>query len=87
MWLEPDWGAENRENEKPVSISGVLHVSGLTIGSKYHVMRYESVKALPKSDFGKSVPFDSFVAQDATSQIPVGNMSSKGYYFYRVVRA
>ena len=51
---EPDWGSENKYNEKPINMTISGQVVGLTLGTSYAVLRFESPDSLPTSNFVES---------------------------------
>jgi hypothetical protein len=44
---EPDWGTEDNLNEAPISMNISGQIVGLTSGSSYAVLRFESPSYLP----------------------------------------
>ena len=51
---EPDWGEEDKLNEKPINMTITGQIVGLTSGSSYAVLRFESIDSLPTSKFVES---------------------------------
>jgi len=87
-WNEPDWGAEDKLHEKPVAMSVKAHISGLTAGKKYSVLRFDDPRSIPSSNFlaGSYDEKYDFVAtsSDYTMSIP-DTIMSDGSYFFRTV--
>ena len=52
---EPDWGTEDDLNEKPISMNISGQIVGLTSGSSYAVLRFDSPSYLPSSKFVDSM--------------------------------
>jgi hypothetical protein len=50
-WTEPDWGHADGLDETPVMFTIKAVVSGLTIGSRYSILRFSSLSKLPSSNF------------------------------------
>ena len=48
---EPDWGKEDNRHQQPVSMKISAKIEGLTVGKKYSLLRFDSIEALPSSDF------------------------------------
>ena len=51
---EPDWGEEDKLNEKPINMTISGKIVGLSSGSSYAVLRFESPDSLPTSKFVES---------------------------------
>ena len=96
---EPDWSEEDKQNQKPVPLTGTLSMSGMQKGQSYSIYRFSGkdgpdsksidLTNLPDKDFDQSQTYDfkyDYVA-DADEGIFVDpNMfMSNTAQFYRVV--
>ena len=73
-------------------LTPTLTVSGLTVGTTYAVLRYNSAKSLPtQGTYSSSTTWAirfTFVATSAVATItPSDAIWSNGTYFYRVISA
>ena len=50
---EPDWGKTDKLNQKPESWTVSATIIDLTVGDKYVIVRYDSIKDLPSKNFLK----------------------------------
>jgi hypothetical protein len=91
-WTEPDWGAEDGLNQALVTFNPVVTARGLTVGTTYALLRFDSASALPAGgNFLASGTWREkvvFVASGSSQVVSgVGTISSGGTYFYRCVRS
>ena len=56
QWKEPDYSKEDGYHEAPTMMGATVTVSGLTVGTRYALLRFEDPAAVPKRDFLKA-PF------------------------------
>jgi hypothetical protein len=90
---EPDWGAEDNLDQAPVTLTPVVTATGLTVGTEYALLRFDSPGALPSAGgFLASLLWSEkvlFVAATPVMQLStphgLGTISSDGTYFYRCV--
>jgi hypothetical protein len=85
---EPDWGEEDELNQAPTNITFSLHIYSLTVGKKYSILRFDSLKILPKSDFltGKWSKRTDFIANNINASFPnYDTLMSNGEYYWRCV--
>ena len=87
FFKEPDWGAEDKLNEKPIEIKGILHIVNLTVGKGYRILRFDSFDSCPEKNFNKSNPAHEikFTADKENVAIDLPTMKSDKVYFYRVI--
>lgn len=93
-WNEPDDGSEDKYHppQPAVIFTPTAVVSGLTAGSTYTLLRFDSVAALPaKGGFlgtwashGWSVQVN-FTATGSTASLSLAPIISNGTFFYRAV--
>jgi hypothetical protein len=87
-WTEPDWGKEDKVNAKPVSFTISASVQGLTVGSDYTILRFDSYSTLPTSGFinGPFTKQFNFTATAATMNFTnFDSFMSNSTIFYRTV--
>lgn len=91
IWTEPDWGAEDKKYETPISFTATATITGLTKGKKYSILRFDKV-----ADLGDSKNFLTakwakrydFTAEDVTQTYSnLDALKSDGTYFFRTVLA
>eukprot|EP00759_Apiculatamorpha_spiralis_P025473 PhF_6_TR28680/c0_g1_i1/m.42150 len=74
---EPDWGFEDKLNQKPILFNVSAKFTNLTIGAKYGVLRFNSFSSLPKSQFYQSQNFTNKTEFIATSvNMTINNFDS-----------
>jgi hypothetical protein len=87
---EPDWGAEDNLDEKPIDMIISGEIVGLTSGSSYAVLRFEKPTTLPTSKFVESMKWTKSWKINATfSTYDMNNFDtirSDKSIFYRVVK-
>lgn len=88
-WDEPDWGAEDNLDEKPILFTGILSISGLTPSRSYSVLRYDSIDAVPVQNFfhanTHSYRYDFIPQTTIFELIDVNSFYSNSTIFYRCV--
>lgn len=86
---EPDWGAEDNLDEKPIDMIISGEIVGLTSGSSYAVLRFEKPTTLPTSKFVESMAWTKSWQFNATSSTydmkNFDTIRSDQSIFYRVV--
>lgn len=85
---EPDWGAEDGLHEKPVLMNVKAHISGLTAGKKYAILRYDDPKALPAKGFLNGSYAEKYEFTATASEMIYASfdqIESDGTYFFRTV--
>ncbi len=86
---EPDWGVEDKLNEAPIKMNISGQIVGLTPGSNYTILRFESPSQVPTSKFVESMKWTKSWQFTATSNIydavDFDTFMSNSSIFYRVV--
>ena len=87
-WTEPDWGAVDGVNDKPVSFTVKAIVYGLTVGRQYSILRFSSLETLPSSGFLKAKftkRFDFTATSASMTFSALDTFLSNSTMFYRTV--
>lgn len=69
---EPDWGSEDKINDKPVPMTLSAVLADLTPGLKYTILKFESASMVPTSNFVESSKWTKswqFVASGETHKM------------------
>ncbi len=89
IWKEPDWGAEDKKYETPISFTVTATTTGLTAGKKYALLRFDSFEALGGSKNFLTASYSKRYDFTATSDTYVNEnldaLKSDGIYFFRCV--
>ena len=89
QFFEPDWGAEDKLDQRPQIMEGKLSIIGLTPGKDYKILRFDSVDSIAFKDLSSVRPdmLIHFTADSVNVVKRLPLMKSDGAYFYRVVDA
>ena len=68
---EPDWGTEDKLNEKPVDMNISCEIVELSPGLKYTILRFESSSLVPKKKFVESMNWTKSWQFTATSDTEI----------------
>jgi len=89
-WTEPDYGKEDDLNQQPVSFTVSATIYGLTVGTSYTVVRFDSPSTVPTKNFlsGSYTNKWTFTATASTYVLKnFDSFMSDSTIFYRTVKS
>ena len=89
-WTEPDWGEEDGVHAPPVLFTISANVTGLTSGTNYATLRFDTIGEIPSSGFlqaSYSARFDFKATESSYFLANFDSFMSDDQVFYRTVKA